>query len=80
LSGNITPRYLPSSLFYKDLGGDWLSFIEAAKAITELALDALTSLAAESAAIKSQFHRSATFLAIKANTRGFLSYKGSNDL
>ncbi len=37
-----TDNALATSLlpfFYKDLGGDWLSFIEAAKAISELALD-----------------------------------------
>ena len=42
--------------FYKDLGGDWLSFIEAVKAISELALDGSSpALQQESAAIKSQF-------------------------
>ena len=42
--------------FYKDLGGDWLSFIEAAVAIAELATDGRSSaLQHESAAIKSQF-------------------------
>lgn len=42
--------------FYKDLGGDWLSFIEAAKAISELALDGSSpALLQESAAVKSQF-------------------------
>ena len=52
----ITPSLPPSSLLYKDLGGDWLSFIEAAKAISELALDGSSpALHQESAAIKSQF-------------------------
>ena len=40
--GQETYNTLATSLlpfFYKDLGGDWLSFIEAAKAISELALD-----------------------------------------
>ena len=42
--------------FYKDLGGDWLSFIEAAVAIAELAIDGRSpALQHESAAIKSQF-------------------------
>ncbi len=42
--------------FYKDLGGDWLSFVEAAVAIAELAIDGRSpALQHESAAIKSQF-------------------------
>ena len=42
--------------FYKDLGGDWFSFIEAAVAIAELAIDGRSpALQHESAAIKSQF-------------------------
>lgn len=55
--------------FYKDLGGDWLSFIEAAKAISELAMDGSSpALQQESAAIKSQFRSLCRpFLAVIAN-------------
>lgn len=55
--------------FYKDLGGDWLSFIEAAKAISELAMDGSSpALQQESAAIKSQFQSLCRpFLAIVTN-------------
>lgn len=55
--------------FYKDLGGDWLSFIEAAKAISELALDGSSpALLQESAAVKSQFQSLCRpFLAVIAN-------------
>ena len=67
-----TDNALATSLlpfFYKDLGGDWLSFIEAAKAISELALDGSSpALHQESAAIKSQFQSLCRpFLAIVAN-------------
>ena len=68
--------------FYKDLGGDWLSFIEAAKAISELALDGSSSaLQQESAAIKSQFQSLCRpFLAIIANQEVSCPTIGSNDL
>lgn len=64
--------------FYKDLGGDWLSFIEAAKAISELALDGSSpALHQESAAIKSQFQSLCRpFLAIVANQEGSCPSKG----
>ena len=70
--GQETDKPLATSLlpfFYKDLGGDWLSFIEAAKAISELALDGSSpALQQESAAIKSQFQSLCRpFLAIIAN-------------
>lgn len=68
--------------FYKDLGGDWLSFIEAAKAISELALDGSSpALQQESAAIKSQFQSLCRpFLAIVANQEVSCPIIGSNDL
>ena len=68
--------------FYKDLGGDWLSFIEAAKAISELALDGSSpALQQESAAIKSQFQSLCRpFLAIIANQEVSCPTIGSNDL
>lgn len=68
--------------FYKDLGGDWLSFIEAAKAISELALDGSSpALHQESAAIKSQFQSLCRpFLAIVANQEGSCPSKGCINL
>ena len=70
--GQETDNTLANSLlpfFYKDLGGDWLSFIEATKAISELSLDGSSPvLQQESAAIKSQFQSLCRpFLAIVAN-------------
>ncbi len=67
--------------FYKDLGGDWLSFIEAAKAISELTLDGTSpALQQESAAVKSQFQSLCRpFLAVIANRETpVLSKKSSN--
>ncbi len=83
--GQETDNTLATSLlsfFYKDLGGDWLSFIEAAKAISELALDGSSSaLQQESAAIKSQFQSLCRpFLAIIANQEVSCPTIGSNDL
>ena len=80
-----TDNALATSLlpfFYKDLGGDWLSFIEAAKAISELALDGSSpALQQESAAIKSQFQSLCRpFLAIIANQEVSCPTIGSNDL
>lgn len=47
-------RLLP--FFYKDLGGDWQSFIEAAKALADMAIDGGSSaLEQESPAVKSEF-------------------------
>ncbi|MEO5023372.1 hypothetical protein ABH026_27665, partial [Bacteroides ovatus] len=62
--------------------GDWLSFIEAAKAISELALDGSSpALQQESAAIKSQFQSLCRpFLAIIANQEVSCPTIGSNDL
>lgn len=55
--------------FYKELGGDWLSFIEAAKALSELAVDGRSpALQQESEAIKSQFRSLCRpFLTVIAN-------------
>ena len=83
--GQETDNTLATSLlsfFSNDLGGDWLSFIEAAKAISELALDGSSSaLQQESAAIKSQFQSLCRpFLAIIANQEVSCPTKGSNDL
>ena len=80
-----TDNALATSLlpfFYKDLGGDWLSFIEAAKAISELALDGSSpALHQESAAIKSQFQSLCRpFLAIVANQEGSCPSKGCINL
>lgn len=80
-----TDNALATSLlpfFYKDLGGDWLSFIEAAKAISELALDGSSpALQQESAAIKSQFQSLCRpFLTIIANQEVSCPTIGSNDL
>ena len=56
--------------FYKDLGGDWLSFIEAAVAIAELATDGRSpALQHESAAIKSQFQSLCRPFLVVASTR-----------
>jgi hypothetical protein len=83
--GQETGNTLSTSLlpfFYKDLGGDWLSFIEAAKAISELALDGSSPvLQQESAAIKSQFQSLCRpFLAIVANQEGSFPSKGCINL
>lgn len=68
--------------FYKDLGGDWLSFIEAAKAISELALDGSSpALLQESAAVKSQFQSLCRpFLAVIANREATVLSKESSSL
>ena len=68
--------------FYKDLGGDWLSFIEAAKAISELALDGSSpALLQESAAVKSQFQSLCRpFLAVIANGEAPVLSKESSNL
>ncbi len=68
--------------FYKDLGGDWLSFIEATKAISELSLNGSSPvLQQESAAIKSQFQSLCRpFLAIVANQEGSCPSKGCINL
>ncbi len=68
--------------FYKDLGGDWLSFIEAAKAISELALDGSSpALLQESAAVKSQFQSLCRpFLAVIANGEAPVLSKESSSL
>lgn len=68
--------------FYKDLGGDWLSFIEAAKAISELALDGSSpALLQESAAVKSQFQSLCRpFLAVIANREVPVLSKESSNL
>ena len=56
--------------FYKDLGGDWLSFVEAAVAIAELAIDGRSpALQHESAAIKSQFQSLCRPFLVIASTR-----------
>ena len=83
--GQETDSTLATSLlplFYKDLGGDWLSFIEATKAISELALDGSSPvLQQESAAIKSQFQSLCRpFLAIITNQEVSCTSKGSIDL
>lgn len=83
--GQETGNTLSTSLlpfFYKDLGGDWLSFIEAAKAISELALDGSSpALQQESAAIKSQFQSLCRpFLAIVANQEDSSPSKGCINL
>ena len=83
--GQETDNTLATSLlpfFYKDLGGDWLSFIEAAKAISELALDGNSpALQQESAAIKSQFQSLCRpFLAIVANKEVSCPSKGCINL
>lgn len=83
--GQETGNTLSTSLlpfFYKDLGGDWLSFIEAAKAISELALDGSSpALQQESAAIKSQFQSLCRpFLAIITNQEVSCTSKGCIDL
>lgn len=83
--GQETDNTLANSLlpfFYKDLGGDWLSFIEAAKAISELTLDGSSPvLQQESAAIKSQFQSLCRpFLAIVANQEVSNPTIGTNDL
>lgn len=83
--GQESDNTLATSLlpfFYKDLGGDWLSFIEAAKAISELALDGSSpALLQESAAIKSQFQSLCRpFLAIVANQEVSCPSKGCIDL
>lgn len=66
---SATVSLLP--FFYKDLGGDWLSFIEAAKALSELAADGSSpALQQESAAIKSQFQSLCRpFLAVITNQK-----------
>lgn len=66
---SATASLLP--FFYKDLGGDWLSFIEAAKALSELAADGDSpALQQESAAIKSQFQSLCRpFLAVITNQK-----------
>ena len=76
----LATSFLP--FFYKDLGGDWLSFIEAAKAIFELALDGSSpALQQESAAIKSQFQSLCRpFLAIIANQEVSCPAKGCINL
>lgn len=68
--------------FYKDLGGDWLSFIEAAKAISELALDGRSpALLQESAAVKSQSQSLCRpFLAVIANREVPVLSKESSSL
>ncbi|MDY4629845.1 MAG: hypothetical protein SO440_13195 [Prevotella sp.] len=83
--GQETDNALATSLlpfFYKDLGGDWLSFIEAIKAISELALDGSSPvLQQESAAIKSQFQSLCRpLLAIVANQEGSCPSKGCINL
>ena len=83
--GQETDSPLVTSLlpfFYKDLGGDWLSFIEATKAISELALDGSSPvLQQESAAIKSQFQSLCRpFLAIVANQEDSSPSKGCINL
>lgn len=83
--GQETDNALATSLlpfFYKDLGGYWLSFIEATKAISELALDGSSPvLQQESAAIKSQFQSLCRpFLAIVANQEGSCPSKGCINL
>ena len=83
--GQETDNTLATSLlpfFYKDLGGDWLSFIEATKAISELSLDGSSPvLQQESAAIKSQFQSLCRpFLAIVANQEGSCPSKGCINL
>ena len=83
--GQETGNTLSTSLlpfFYKDLGGDWLSFIEAAKAISDLALDGSSpALQQESAAIKSQFQSLCRpFLAIITNQEVSCTSKGCIDL
>ena len=83
--GQETDNALATSLlpfFYKDLGGDWLSFIEATKAISELALDGSSpALQQESAAIKSQFQSLCRpFLAIITNQEVSCTSKGCIDL
>lgn len=83
--GQETGNTLSTSVlpfFYKDLGGDWLSFIEAAKAISELALDGSSpALQQESAAIKSQFQSLCRpFLAIVANQEDSSPSKGCINL
>lgn len=80
-----TDNTLATSLlpfFYKDLGGDWLSFIEVAKAISELTLDGNSpALQKESTAIKSQFQSLCRpFLAIVANQEVLNPCIGNNDL
>lgn len=83
--GQETDNALATSLlpfFYKDLGGYWLSFIEATKAISELSLDGSSPvLQQESAAIKSQFQSLCRpFLAIVANQEGSCPSKGCINL
>ena len=83
--GQETDSTLATSLlpfFYKDLGGDWLSFIEATKAISELSLDGSSPvLQQESAAIKSQFQSLCRpFLAIVANQEVSCPSKGCINL
>ena len=83
--GQETDSTLATSLlpfFYKDLGGDWLSFIEATKAISELSLDGSSPvLQQENAAIKSQFQSLCRpFLAIITNQEVSCTSKGSIDL
>ena len=83
--GQETDNALATSLlpfFYKDLGGDWLSFIEATKAISELALDGSSPVVEqESAAIKSQLQSLCRpFLAIVANQEGSCPSKGCINL
>lgn len=75
-----TTSLLP--FFYKDLGGDWLSFIEATKAISELALDGSSpALLQESAAVKSQFQSLCRpFLAVIANREVLVLSKESSNL
>lgn len=83
--GQETGNTLSTSLlpfFYKDLGGDWLSFIEATKAISELSLDGSSPvLQQENAAIKSQFQSLCRpFLAIITNQEVSCTSKGCIDL
>lgn len=68
--------------FYEDLGGDWLSFIEAAKAISELSADGCSpALQQESATVKSQFQSLCRpFLAVIANQEIPVLSKDSSDL
>lgn len=77
---SATVSLLP--FFYKDLGGDWLSFIEAAKAISELALDGSSpALLQESAAVKSQFQSLCRpFLTVIANREVPVLSKESSNL
>ncbi|MCD8237466.1 MAG: hypothetical protein LUD00_12690 [Prevotellaceae bacterium] len=83
--GHDTEQRQATSLlpfFYKDLGGDWLSFIEAAKAISELTLDGTSpALQQESAAVKSQFQSLCRpFLAVIANWEAPVLSKESSNL